>query len=151
MTLKAIETLYKGYRFRSRLEARWAVFFDAVGAKFEYENQGYELPSGRYLPDFWLPEEKAFIEIKPAPQPPLDAQPLPRELQLAGELMVMSGFSVYVLYGDPVDCLAPDYPGLTGYRSHSDDGLGLTFLYLHDYRSAAVAARRARFEHGQSQ
>ena len=26
--IKAIETYYKGYRFRSRLEARWAVFFD---------------------------------------------------------------------------------------------------------------------------
>lgn len=29
--MKAIETRYKGYRFRSRLEARWAVFFDALG------------------------------------------------------------------------------------------------------------------------
>jgi hypothetical protein len=28
--IKAIETSYKGYRFRSRLEARWAVFFDAL-------------------------------------------------------------------------------------------------------------------------
>ena len=35
--LKAIETEYKGYRFRSRLEARWAVFFDACGVKWEYE------------------------------------------------------------------------------------------------------------------
>ena len=31
---KAIETLYKGYRFRSRLEARWAVFFDASKIEF---------------------------------------------------------------------------------------------------------------------
>ena len=30
--IKAIPTEYKGYRFRSRLEARWAVFFDACGA-----------------------------------------------------------------------------------------------------------------------
>ena len=29
--IKAIETSYKGYLFRSRLEARWAVFFDALG------------------------------------------------------------------------------------------------------------------------
>lgn len=28
MTIKAIDTIYKGYKFRSRLEARWAVFFD---------------------------------------------------------------------------------------------------------------------------
>jgi hypothetical protein len=29
--LQAIETFYRGYRFRSRLEARWAVLFDALG------------------------------------------------------------------------------------------------------------------------
>jgi hypothetical protein len=51
--VKAIETVYNGYRFRSRLEARWAVFFDALGVEYEYEPEGFELPSGRrYLPDF---------------------------------------------------------------------------------------------------
>ena len=55
--LKPIETYYNGYRFRSRLEARWAVFFDALGIKWEYEPEGYELPGGiRYLPDFYLPK-----------------------------------------------------------------------------------------------
>lgn len=53
--LRAIETEYKGYRFRSRLEARWAVFFDACGVKWEYEPEGYILPNGMYyLPDFLL-------------------------------------------------------------------------------------------------
>ena len=51
--IRAIETEYNGYRFRSRLEARWAVFFDALGVEYEYEPEGFELPSGkRYLPDF---------------------------------------------------------------------------------------------------
>ncbi|HZN76073.1 MAG TPA: hypothetical protein VFC00_30955 [Micromonosporaceae bacterium] len=50
--IKAIETEYKGHLMRSRLEARWAVFFDALGIPWHYEEQGYELPSGRYLPDF---------------------------------------------------------------------------------------------------
>jgi hypothetical protein len=51
--LKPIETYYNGYRFRSRLEARWAVFFDALGVKYEYEPEGFFLPSGKmYLPDF---------------------------------------------------------------------------------------------------
>ena len=27
-----IETMYRGYRFRSRLEARWAVFFTAAAS-----------------------------------------------------------------------------------------------------------------------
>jgi len=83
--IKAIETQYQGYRFRSRLEARWAVFFDALGVKWEYEPEGYDLtdtydestetdggmspwPDGRllYLPDFWLPEKQLFAEIKPS-------------------------------------------------------------------------------------
>lgn len=53
---KIIETFYNGYRFRSRLEARWAVFFDTLGLPYEYEKEGYDLGNGlRYLPDFWLP------------------------------------------------------------------------------------------------
>lgn len=50
--IKAIETAYKGYRFRSRLEARWAVFFDALGLRWEYEPEGFETSAGWYLPDF---------------------------------------------------------------------------------------------------
>ena len=51
--VRPIETVYNGYRFRSRLEARWAVFFDSLRVKYEYEPQGFLLPSGkRYLPDF---------------------------------------------------------------------------------------------------
>lgn len=53
--LKPITTYYKGYKFRSRLEARWAVFFDACGVKWEYEPEGFDLGDGLYyLPDFLL-------------------------------------------------------------------------------------------------
>lgn len=64
---KAIETEYKGYRFRSRLEARWAVFFDALGIQWEYEKEGYDLDGVRYLPDFWLPtfDGGMWAEVKP--------------------------------------------------------------------------------------
>lgn len=66
-SIKPIETLWKGYRFRSRLEARWAVFFETLGLKWEYEPQGFELCDGtRYLPDFYLPDQESYIEIKPA-------------------------------------------------------------------------------------
>lgn len=55
MKIKPIETEYKGYKFRSRLEARWAVFFDACGVKWEYEPEGFDLGDGLYyLPDFLL-------------------------------------------------------------------------------------------------
>jgi len=66
--MKAIETKYKGYRFRSRLEARWAVFFDSVGTCWEYEPEGFDLgSSGWYLPDFFLPDVRkgVWVEIKP--------------------------------------------------------------------------------------
>lgn len=63
--MKAIETVYKGYRFRSRLEARWAVFFDAAGIKYLYEPEGFEMEDGtKYLPDFYLPDMNTFFEVK---------------------------------------------------------------------------------------
>lgn len=66
-SIKPIETLWKGYRFRSRLEARWAVFFEELGIRWEYEPQGFELSDGtRYLPDFYLPDQNLYVEIKPA-------------------------------------------------------------------------------------
>lgn len=77
--MKAIETRYKGYRFRSRLEARWAVFFDSLGIQWEYEPEGFEFDDGtRYLPDFLLKNMKhevsygdkrffdVYVEIKAA-------------------------------------------------------------------------------------
>lgn len=74
--IKAIETTYKGYRFRSRLEARWAVFFDTLGIPWKYENEGYQkeidtdlgTKTIRYLPDFFLPSRWGkggmFVEVK---------------------------------------------------------------------------------------
>jgi len=65
VTVKAIETRYAGCRFRSRLEARWAVFFDRLNIPWEYEPQGYTLSNGRnYLPDFFLPQCATWIEVK---------------------------------------------------------------------------------------
>jgi hypothetical protein len=62
--IKPIETHYAGCRFRSRLEARWAVFFDAYGVEWVYEPQGYETRTGRYLPDFWLPAVSCWVDVK---------------------------------------------------------------------------------------
>lgn len=63
--MQAIETHYAGYRFRSRLEARWAVFFDVFGLAYRYEPEGFELEGGgRYLPDFYLPDLRAWAEVK---------------------------------------------------------------------------------------
>jgi hypothetical protein len=62
--VKAIETRYAGCRFRSRLEARWAVFLDHLGLPWKYEPEGFETPAGWYLPDFWLPSVDRWLEIK---------------------------------------------------------------------------------------
>ena len=72
-TIKAIETHYNGYRFRSRLEARWAVFLDELRLEYGYESEGFELPGGeRYLPDFWVPYWGAWVEIKRLPEDATD-------------------------------------------------------------------------------
>lgn len=71
MSIKAIETRYKGYRFRSRLEARWAVFFDALGIEWEYECEGVATDGVKYLPDFMIVAkcppfngDRIFAEVK---------------------------------------------------------------------------------------
>lgn len=66
--VRALETEWRGYRFRSRLEARWAVFLTALNIEWEYEPEGFEFSNGdRYLPDFWLPtfDGGSFVEVKP--------------------------------------------------------------------------------------
>ena len=63
--IKAIDTVYNGYKFRSRLEARWAVFFDTLSIDYEYEKEGFDLDGTWYLPDFWIPNWNCWIEIKP--------------------------------------------------------------------------------------
>lgn len=67
--LKPIETFYKGYKFRSRLEARLAVFFDALNLKWQYEAEGYKLSNGEYyLPDFRVVSINHMVywyEVKP--------------------------------------------------------------------------------------
>lgn len=91
--MKAIQTQYGGYKFRSRLEARWAVVMDALGIQFEYEREGYELKSGKYLPDFWLPKHNKWLEIK-------GQNPNYLEDKLAYELADATSHPVLMLFGD---------------------------------------------------
>lgn len=65
MRIKAIETAYNGYKFRSRLEAKWAKFFDEMGIDYQYESEGYVIDEVRYLPDFYILPWEIVIEIKP--------------------------------------------------------------------------------------
>jgi hypothetical protein len=92
--LKAIETVYNGYRFRSRLEARWAVFFDTLGIRYEYEKEGYDLDGVWYLPDFWLPELKRWIEIK-------GQEPTEEEIKKVDLLCEGTDYPVILFHGLP--------------------------------------------------
>ena len=73
--LTPIQTEYRGRLFRSRLEARWAVFFDNLKVRWEYEKEGFDLDGTWYLPDFYLPHLNKWIEIKPEPKEGLDFFP----------------------------------------------------------------------------
>jgi hypothetical protein len=57
-----------GTLFRSRLEARWAVFFDLIGITWQYEPEYFKEDFGdrviRYLPDFYLPDLQCWVEVK---------------------------------------------------------------------------------------
>ena len=62
--IKPIKTRYKGILFRSKLEARFAYFFDQLRLSWKYETRAYKLPAlGWYLPDFTL--SNIFVEVKP--------------------------------------------------------------------------------------
>lgn len=162
-TIKAIETVYpwpNGPRYRSRLEARWAVFFDTLGIKYEYEKEGYTLKSGRYLPDFWLPQVSMWAEVKPI-EFEYD------EYVKCLELYLATGYPVMKLVGTP-DFIEYDVIEATG----SDNSIaeipytiGTDYLREHRffcmgypsgsddfdpiYHMAVRAARQARFEHGE--
>jgi hypothetical protein len=120
--LRPIETRYKGYRFRSRLEARWAVFFDTLGWPWDYEVEGYDLgQAGFYLPDFVL-YGSMFVEIKP-PGRVGDAYDKCRALH------EQSGRSVLLLKGNPRDHL-----GIYLSRDPEDDSPGVAAAALYQCR-----------------
>lgn len=95
--LKPLETLYDGHRFRSRREARWAVFFKEAGIPAQYEEQGYDLSAaGWYLPDFRVnrgTHADHFFEVK-------GVAPTREELAKAEALCEQSRLPVYVYYAD---------------------------------------------------
>lgn len=78
-SIQPIETRYHDRHFRSRIEARWAVFLDIINVAWEYEPEKYNVGDGKaYIPDFYLPHLGAqdpanfkrnglFLEVKGSP------------------------------------------------------------------------------------
>ena len=79
-TIAAIPTLYRGRMYRSRLEARWAAFFDRLGWTYEYEP--FDL--GKWSPDFLLTDLDVLVEVKPSRKAELDQETAHKMHQAAG-------------------------------------------------------------------
>lgn len=88
--MKAINTVYGNYKYRSRAEARWGVFFDRMGISFEYEKEGFDLDGLYYLPDFWLKDQKVWAEVKPE-------NPSDEEIEKAKRLALFTNYPVVFL------------------------------------------------------
>lgn len=169
--IKAIETVYNGYRLRSRLEARWAVFFDTLGIEYQYEPEGFDLGNGIwYLPDFWLPGFELWVEIK-GTEPNYDEQSKAALLAQQGDntvLIFWCDFSRKTR--NHTMCFWKDSNGVFhsfsgGYVTHLlawgqgwdkmivDNGITLGTERTHDFinrlmQRAYTTARQARFEKG---
>jgi hypothetical protein len=168
---KAIETRYRGVLYRSRLEARWAVFFHHLNLDYSFEPEGFELPFSWYLPDFYVREWNAYVEIKDRDGYGPDAVIKGFELQQA------TGKMVILLVGRPYPgkYVGLTWPGDTlavggefARCSHCDSGIALsrngshitlldngcfnahsTYTLNKQLAEAYRAAISARFEHGE--
>ena len=95
--ISAIPTNYNGIKYRSRTEARWAVFLDKARIQFRYEPEGYQTDGGLYLPDFELAEatRRTFFEVKPG-------RPTTEEIDRMSGLAQGAEAHVFVALGAPV-------------------------------------------------
>jgi hypothetical protein len=68
--MESIKTRYKSINFRSRLEAKWARFFDLLGWKWAYEPIDFK----GWIPDFALygNNDLVYVEVKPIVSFPKD-------------------------------------------------------------------------------
>lgn len=142
MRAKPIETYYAGYRFRSRLEARWAVYLTwRYEFQWQYEPEGYILPNGEpYLPDFLVSlvfltsgeiEDQFWLEIKPTP-------PTAEELETARLLAQETGLNCHLLAGIPGEGVEHIYTPAGFYAIyHVRPGWGGNGAYLIDRRRSA--------------
>jgi hypothetical protein len=163
--IQPIETAAYGYRFRSRLEARWAVFFTTLGLRWDYEREGFTIDGTRYLPDFWLPQVCMWAEVKPVEFTPEErrlAAGLPQAcLMLVGLPDYRSYYTAqnWDVYGQDF-ILGTQYLnekrfyGATGREAmqsqiEPDMTNGSALKHDTEYQRAVEAALSARFEHGE--
>jgi hypothetical protein len=157
MIVKAIETQYKGYRFRSRLEARWAVFFDYCDYKWEYEPEGYNLGGISYLPDFKVKRlftdiPSIWLEVKPDDGLTGKQQDDANDKMM--KLVSASDIPGVLVFGAPWDCVFCLYKiDIIASKLHDQHISRIPGLFQNYYnkteKEAAEMAKAARFEHGE--
>lgn len=100
--IKAHPTVYGSRQFRSRLEAKWAAFFDLCGWQFEYEP--FDLPG--WSPDFSL-GGKLLVEVKPVYEMDIDVcrkmANAARAAKWDGELMLVGVAPVFEMKFGPYE------------------------------------------------
>lgn len=144
--MNPIQTRHGGRFFRTRGEARYAVFFDACQLRYEYEKEGFWLEEGgKYLPDFWLPEPECWFEVK-SDVPDLKA--LLKCHCLADETRQR----VAMAYSSPamettVACFSP---GWSGHVIQTVPAFFMQWVRPELVLSAVEQAQSARFEFGES-
>lgn len=101
--IPAKPALHAGVWFRSRLEATWAAFFDHHAVAWEYEERWFNFDAEtKYLPDFWLPASRAWVEVKGV----LDDRSFTKIKKLAGaasfrgELIILAGAPAGLVFGE---------------------------------------------------
>jgi hypothetical protein len=128
--IEATPTIYKRVRFRSRLEARWAVFWDELGVKWEYEPQTFKFPDGKqYTPDFWIVDLALWVEIKPNPKIAHEEEAELKCLQLAGE----TGDLVYLDQGGFAWPISEDWAYSNAFVAGGAEVYSVLFYYITDH------------------
>lgn len=117
MSNRSLPSVYNGCKFRSRLEARWAYYFDLIGLPWEYEPEGYELKTGCYVPDFYCPTCCPFyVEVKPTREEWVLIVPTLLEFAVAIKREVFCVVGTPTV--DPQWCAYPDGHGSGPCRAH---------------------------------
>lgn len=108
--LRARPTMYNGIQMRSRLEARVAALFDAMGLDWKYEPRAYKSARGEYLPDFQVGDH-TFVEVKSAEADWL--VPLAKSFRILRE--AHDGAVLWLILSDGQCAKFDADPALTGY------------------------------------
>lgn len=118
-TPHGIPTWYDGTLYRSRGEARWAVYFDSIGWEWVYE----PVDGDGYIPDFLIKGKSPFfIEVKSATQEAKYREPIPKIAAGVGQRW---GHDILVVGADVV--IHGDVAGILVDFLHGPDDWNTTY------------------------